>query len=158
MDIIIETPKGSNLKYSWDKDQNLFKAKKKLAAGLVFPFDFGFIPGTEGEDGDPLDIMVIAEFTTFTGCVLDCRLIGCIQAIQGAGDKKLRNDRYLGVPGISGWSEEITSIEDLPAEMLRNIESFIINYISAEGKKIKLLGNLNAKQAYELMKSMEKKH
>ncbi len=71
MDIIIETPKGSRQKYSFDKDTKLFRLKKVLAPGLVFPFDFGFIPGTKGEDGDPLDMMVISEYQGFPGCIMD---------------------------------------------------------------------------------------
>lgn len=152
MDIIIETPKGSNLKYTWDKPLRLFKIRKKLAEGLVFPFDSGFIPGTKGEDGDPLDIMVIAEFSTFPGCVMDCRLIGCIQAMQSAGHKKVRNDRYLAIAEHSESFKKIRSIEQLPEQILTDIESFIINYISAEGKEISLSGNLGAQQATELLK------
>ncbi|MBO9565177.1 MAG: inorganic diphosphatase [Niastella sp.] len=94
MDIIIETPKGSTLKYVWDKPLRLFRIKKKLAEGLVFPFDFGFIPGTRGEDGDPLDIMVVAEFCTFPNCVMECCLTGCIQAMQSVGHKKNTQTRY----------------------------------------------------------------
>jgi len=153
MDIIIETPKGSNLKYKWVEDLQQFRVKKKLAAGLAFPFDFGFIPGTKGEDGDPLDVLVIAEFSTFPGCRVDCRLIGCIQARQGANGAMIRNDRYLAVPTVSDWSHSLRSIEDIPAEMLSGIEQFIVHYISAEGKKINLPGRLGAQQAFELVRS-----
>jgi inorganic pyrophosphatase len=152
MDIIIETPKGSNLKYGWDKPLRLFRMKKKLAEGLVFPFDFGFIPGTKGENGDPLDIMVIAEFSTFPGCVVDCRLIGCVQALQKAGHKKLRNDRYLAVAELSESFRMIQTVEQLPTQILTDIELFIINCMSAEGKEISLSGNLGALQALELLK------
>jgi inorganic pyrophosphatase len=153
MDIIIETPKGSNLKYVWDKALRLFRIKKKLAEGLVFPFDFGFIPGTRGEDGGPLDIMVIAEFSTFPGCVMDCRVIGCIQAVQSTGNKKIRNDRYLAISEHSESFKKVNSIEQLPPQILTDIEQFLINYISAEGKEISLSGTLSARQALESLKA-----
>jgi inorganic pyrophosphatase len=74
MDIIIESPKGSRIKYKFDNEYRLFRLHKILPAALVFPFDFGFIPGTTGEDGDPIDVMVLSEFQGFPGCLLDCRL------------------------------------------------------------------------------------
>src|SRR4051812_46579587 len=74
MDIIIETPKGSRQKYTYNKELKLFRLKKVLAPGLVFPFDFGFIPGTKGEDGDPFDVLVLSEYQTFPGCIVDVRI------------------------------------------------------------------------------------
>lgn len=82
MNLIIETPKGSSEKYDYDTQHHLFKLHKILPAGMVFPFDFGFIPGTKGEDGDPLDVLVISEFESFPGIMIDCRIIGCIKAKQ----------------------------------------------------------------------------
>src|ERR1700712_5031895 len=99
---IIETPKGSGEKYNYDEKQRYFKLGKILPAGLVFPFDFGFIPDTKGEDGDPLDIIVISELASFPGCAMDCRIIGAIKAEQTEKNgETLRNDRFLGVPEVS---------------------------------------------------------
>jgi len=72
---MIECPKGSNQKFDYDPAEKRFKLNKILPAGLVFPFDFGMIPGTKGEDGDPLDIIVISEGSAFPGCLVDCRII-----------------------------------------------------------------------------------
>jgi inorganic pyrophosphatase len=88
MDIIIESPKGSREKYKFDETKNLFRLHKVLPAALVFPFPFGFIPGTKGQDGDPLDVFVLGEFAGFPGCLMDCRMIGCITAEQG-NEKKI---------------------------------------------------------------------
>ncbi|QEM11306.1 inorganic diphosphatase [Mucilaginibacter rubeus] len=68
--VIVETPKGSGHKYDYDTATKQFKLKKLLPAGMVFPFDFGFIPNTVGGDGDPLDVLVISEISTFPGCVI----------------------------------------------------------------------------------------
>lgn len=151
MDIIIETPKGSAVKYKYDEDRRLFRFKKTLPAGMVFPFDFGFIPGTRGDDGDPIDVMVLSEFQGFPGCIMDCRIVGCIQAEQSAGDEKVRNDRFLAVIEQSGVFENVISIEDIPSTIISEIESFFINYLKGEGKELKLLGNLNAAQAIILL-------
>ncbi|MEJ7588557.1 MAG: inorganic diphosphatase, partial [Ferruginibacter sp.] len=85
---MIETPKGSAQKYTYDSTTKFFRLTKILPAGMVFPYDFGFIPETMGEDGDPLDSMIISEFPSFTGCMISCRVIGGIKATQsekGAG-------------------------------------------------------------------------
>jgi inorganic pyrophosphatase len=63
--VIVESPRGSNHKYDHDPGSGRFRLNKILPAGLVFPYDFGYIPETKGEDGDPLDIMVISEITRF---------------------------------------------------------------------------------------------
>src|SRR5882724_761988 len=82
IDVVIETPKGSAQKYDYDPSTHFFKLKKILPSGMMFPYDFGFIPGTRGEDGDPLDIIVISEFQSFPGCKMKCRVIGGIKAEQ----------------------------------------------------------------------------
>lgn len=151
MDLIIETPKGSNIKYKYDPDHNLFRLNKILPAGLVFPFDFGFVPGTKGDDGDPIDALVISEFQGFPGCIMDCRVIGCIQVEQEKGGKMVQNDRFLAVPEQSTVFENAISIEDIPSTVISQIEAFFVNYMEGEGKKIKLKGNLNASQAMAIL-------
>ncbi|MEI9943322.1 MAG: inorganic diphosphatase [Chitinophagaceae bacterium] len=152
MDIIIETPKGSREKFKYDEEHRLFRLHKTLPAGLVFIFDFGFIPGTKGEDGDPIDIMVLSEFTSFPGCVMDCRIIGCIQAEQSEGDKMIRNDRFLGVPEQSAVFENVISIEDTPPTLIMEMEDFLSTYMQKEGKDFRLLGKLDAADAFSLLK------
>lgn len=151
MDIIIETPKGSTVKYKYDEAHRLFRLKKTLPAGMVFPFDFGFIPATKGQDGDPLDVMALSEFQSFPGCLMDCRIVGCIQAEQSKGEEKIRNDRFLAVPEQSVVFENVISIEDIPSTIIAEIESFFINYLKSEGKELQLPGNLNASQAIALL-------
>jgi inorganic pyrophosphatase len=124
MDIIIETPKGSRQKYTYDKEAKLFRLKKVLAPGLVFPYDFGFIPGTKGEDGDPLDILVISEYHGFPGCLMDVRIIGCFQAIQTTGKKSYRNDRFVGILEQSSVFDSVMTLEDLPDTLIDSIKLF----------------------------------
>lgn len=80
--MIIETPKGSRNKYFFDPDQKIFALKKALPAGMAFPYDFGFIPSTKAEDGEPTDVLVLMDEPAFPGCLLKCRMIGIIEAEQ----------------------------------------------------------------------------
>src|SRR5436190_13745035 len=103
--IVIETPRGSVEKYGYSPELRAFEFTKLLPLGMVMPFDFGFVPGTKAEDGDPLDAIVLSEFQSFPGCVVNCRIIGIMLAKQSAGEPKtpdhrrlVRNDRLLAVP------------------------------------------------------------
>lgn len=155
---VIETPKGSNQKYAFDPASKFFQFKKCLPAGMVFPFDFGFIPKTKGEDGDPLDIIVISEFKTFPGCMIECRLIGGIAASQskekGSG-KMIPNDRFIGIPVESTMFKTVTSLTDLPQEIMTQLENFFINYNQQGGKKFKIEKRMNAKESFKAIGKIE---
>jgi inorganic pyrophosphatase len=151
LNIVIETPRGSREKYKYEEELHLFRLHKTLSAGLSFPFDFGFIPGTKGEDGDPLDAMVISEFKSFPGCIMDCRIIGCIKAEQSKNEKTIRNDRFLVIPEQTVVFENVLSFEDLTPTLLLDIETFLTTYMQLEGKDFLLLGKLNAAQAMSML-------
>jgi inorganic pyrophosphatase len=149
---IIETPKGSSEKYDFDPETKLFKLKKILPEGMVFPFDFGFVPDTKGEDGDPLDVIVLSEFHSFPGCVVECRIIGAITAEQSEKKKKIRNDRFLAIPEQAKLLKKIESVEDLPKQIMEELEDFFKNYNAIEGKMFKPIERLDAKDAAKLLK------
>src|SRR6202047_4811389 len=92
---IIETPKGCRSKFDYDPDSNLFMLGGLLPEGMMFPFDFGFIPSTLGDDGDPLDILVLMDAPAHVGCLIEVRLVGVISAEQIEDGKKEANDRLL---------------------------------------------------------------
>src|SRR6266478_3303602 len=87
---IIETPRGCRNKFDYDPESNLFMLAGLLPEGMMFPFDFGFIPSTLGEDGDPLDILVLMDAPAHVGCLIEVRLIGIIQAEQTQDGKTKR--------------------------------------------------------------------
>jgi inorganic pyrophosphatase len=150
---MIECPKGFNQKFDYEPQEKRFKLSKILPAGLVFPFDFGMIPGTKGEDGDPLDIVVISEGATFPGCLVDCHVIGALQAEQTERDgETMRNDRFIGVPEVSQQFAEIQTLEDLPEAILNQLEAFFKNYNEQAGKSFKVTARLTARQAARLLK------
>lgn len=156
MDIIVETTKGSNLKYKYDQQEKVFRLKKALPLGMFFPYDFGFIPGTKGEDGDPLDAMLISEFTFFTGASVNCRLIGGLQAEQTEKRKKIRNDRYFFVPEASVEFKHIQSIQDLGRLHNDQLKQFFINYTRAEGIIFHPLRMIVASKAMSLIRGSSK--
>ena len=96
VEIIVETPKGSRNKYKYDPDNDVFKLSKVLPEGMVFPYDFGFVPSTKAADGDPLDVLMLMDEATFPGCLVECRLIGVIKAEQ---EEQPRSPPY-GIAGL----------------------------------------------------------
>jgi len=95
--VVIETPKGSQNKLAFEPRYRTFVLTGVLPAGAVFPFDFGFVPSTRGDDGDPLDVLVLMDAPVFPGCVVPSRLIGVIEAQQLEDGKTEKNDRLLAV-------------------------------------------------------------
>jgi inorganic pyrophosphatase len=136
--VVIETPKGSRNKYVFDPDQKVFELKKVLPAGMTFPYDFGFIPRTKAEDGDPVDILVLMDEPAFPGCVLKCRLIGIIEGEQGNKKVKERNDRIVAVTKQNHSFADIRHIDELGKKFLSELEEFFVNYheLSAEQYRV----------------------
>src|SRR4051812_28325026 len=134
--VIIETPKGSAVKYSYDPEIGLLTVTRALPEGMNFPFNFGFIPRTLAEDGDPLDVLVINEVPLIPGSHLHVRAAGIICALQSEGKKEVRNDRVIGqaIP-----KEAPTNLEELKLtdKLVSQIETFFKTYNEASGKKFK---------------------
>jgi inorganic pyrophosphatase len=153
IDIIIETPKGSRNKYAYDEEAKGYRLKKILPAGAVFPFDFGFIVGTKGGDGDPLDVLVIMDEPAYPGCIVECRIIGALRAKQTEKDKhQEENDRLIAVSIVSTGYSEVKSLKDINKNILDEIEHFFISYNEKAGKKFEPQGWANAKEAMQLIK------
>lgn len=153
LDVVIETPKGSRNKYVWDEEGKAFRLKKILPAGAVFPFDFGFIPGTKGEDGDPIDVLVIMDEPAFPGCVVECRIIGALKATQTERDGRVeQNDRFVGISVLSELYKGFREIGALHKNVLNEIEHFFVSYNQLAGKKFEPQGWANANEAKERVK------
>ncbi|MGN6646006.1 MAG: inorganic diphosphatase [Cytophaga sp.] len=137
--VVIETPQYSANKYAYDPDLKIFKLKKTLPLGYEFPFDFGFIPNTVCEDGDPLDVLVLIEGQTYPGCLVSARLVGILEATQTEKNKAIRNDRLIAVSTESQLYADITDLKELNKNILTQIEKFFIDYNKHEGKVFKPL-------------------
>jgi inorganic pyrophosphatase len=126
--VIVETPKNSRNKYKLDEHTRRFSLSKLLPEGMVFPYDFGFFPDTRGQDGDPLDVLVLCEEPTFPGCQVACRLIGVLKATQKDKDHTFRNDRLIAVAQASVLHASLTDLAQLEPAVLKQIEDFFTNY------------------------------
>jgi len=150
--VIIETPRGSTEKYSYDHELGLFLLKKILPAGMVFPYDFGFFPNTKGGDGDPVDVLVICEFKSFPGCVMNCRIIGALLAEQKSKHGKERNDRFFAIPVLSRVFQHINAISDIPKKEITQLINFFMVYNLEEGKEFSPIRMLKSHDAEKLYK------
>lgn len=149
---VIETPKGSRNKYDYDDRCAAFRLGGVLPEGSSFPFDFGFVPSTLGEDGDPLDILVFMDAPAPVGCVLTVRLIGVIEAKQRKrGEDWIKNDRLLAVATHAYTHEHEKDLDDLRPHLLDEIEAFFKNYNDLRGKDFKPLDRSGPKRARKLV-------
>jgi inorganic pyrophosphatase len=155
---IIETPKGSRNKFDYDPESKLFMLGGLLPEGMMFPFDFGFIPSTVGEDGDPLDILVLMDAPAHVGCLMELRLIGVISAEQIEDGKKETNDRLLGVAIHSYDHEHLKTIDDVSKTLLSQLEEFFVSYNKQRGKKFRITGTGGPGKALKLLKAGIKHH
>jgi inorganic pyrophosphatase len=152
LQVIVETPKGSRNKFSFDPDQQIFSLKKVLPAGMVFPYDFGFLPRTLAGDGDPIDVLLLMDEPAFPGVLVPSRLIGVIEGEQIDGKKKIRNDRLVAVAEANHMYANVRKLNDLPKQFLHELEDFFVNYHRLEGKTYKLLGCKGIDTAMTLIK------
>ena len=151
--VVIETPKGSQNKLAFEPRFGAFVLKGVLPAGAVFPFDFGFIPSTLGDDGDPLDVLVLMDAPVSTGCVVPSRVIGVIEAEQTENDHTERNDRLLAVASKSATHRSIKQLHDVSDDLIAQIEHFFVSYNAAKGKRFEVKRRAGRKRAGALIEA-----
>lgn len=149
--VVIETPKGSPNKLAFEPRFGTFMLKGVLPAGAVFPFDFGFVPSTRAEDGDPVDVLVLMDAPVFPGCVVPSRLVGVIEAEQTEGGKTERNDRVLAVAANSATHRSIRELRDLSPDLVAQIEHFFVSYNEMKGKQFRVKRLAGKKRALTLV-------
>lgn len=129
--------------------------------GAVFPFDFGFIPSTIAEDGDPIDVLILMDEPVAVGTLIEVRLVGIIEAEQTektkTGEETTRNDRLIAVSSVSYNYSDVRSVRDINGNLMNEIEHFFLSYNQSRGKKFKILGRHGPKRALELVKEAEKR-
>ncbi len=146
--VIVEIPKGSRNKYEYDKDKEAFALDRVLFSPFHYPAEYGFMPKTLWDDGDPFDVLVMMEQPTFPGCIIDARPIGIMRMIdQGDSDDKL-----LAVPIEDPRFKDITDISQLPEHYLKEIAHFFEQYKKLENKSVKINGWDDNKAAKEAIK------
>jgi len=146
---IIECPKGSKNKYELDKATSLIKLDRAMKTSQDYPFDYGFVPQTLWEDGDPLDIIVLTTYPLSPGILLEARPVGVMRMIDcGEGD-----DKIIAVPESDPRWDNITDIKDVNPHMLKEFKHFFETYKTIEDKKVVINGFQGKKMA---LKAIEK--
>jgi len=152
LNVVVETPRGSRNKYKFDEEQELYALSGVLPAGMGFPYDFGFIPSTRGEDGDPIDVLLLMDEPGFPGCLVPSRLVGVIEAEQSEEGETVRNDRLVAVAVKSVLYREVTSLGQLSANLLDEIEAFFESYTRLRGKQFRPLARSGPEKATDLVR------
>ena len=143
VDAVIEIPTNERNKYELDKDHGVFRLDRVLHSAVHYPGDYGFLPRTLGDDGDPLDVLVITTIPVFTGCLVECRPIGLFHLI----DRGRSDEKVLAVPTGDPFADDIHGLGDVPQHTLKEIEHFFQVYKDLEGVTTRTRGFEGAEEA-----------
>ena len=132
VEVVVEVPKGSRNKYEMDHDSGRIKLNRVLYSSVHYPADYGYIEGTLAEDGDEVDILVLLEEPTFSGCLMDAKPIGMLQM----RDEKGPDNKVLGVPVSDPRWRHVNDIHEIPPHLLNEIENFFLTYKRLEAKVV----------------------
>jgi inorganic pyrophosphatase len=133
---VIEIPTNERNKYELDKELGVFRLDRLLFSAVQYPGDYGFLPRTLGDDGDPLDILVLTTVPVFTGCLIEARPVGLFHLVdRGAADEKV-----VAVPLGDPYSEGVNELSDVPPHYLREVEHFFTVYKDLEGTRTETRG------------------
>ncbi|MFN2524958.1 MAG: inorganic diphosphatase [Actinomycetota bacterium] len=145
IDVVIEIPKGSRNKYEFDHSRHIIRLDRRLLSAMTYPADYGFVPDTLGEDGDPLDALVLVDDPTFPGCWVSARPVG----VFWMEDEKGPDAKIICLPDDPKW-DEVNDVDELPASLRAEIEHFFEVYKTLEpGKSSSTRGYEGAKVALE---------
>ena len=148
--VVVEAPRGSSLKLDYDPALRLFTISRELPLGVVYPFDWGFVPGTRG---DPVDAMVLHPATTYPGVVLPCRILGMLKVVQREDGKAPEvNNRIIATPSWHTALEAFEEARDLPAESRDQVEQFFLSTAKMTGKRLKIKGWASRRDAQKFVR------
>lgn len=153
---VIETPRGSRVKFKYEPSLRAFMFSRTLTLGLAYPYDWGFVPSTMGEDGDPVDVMVLHEAKTAPGIVIRCRPIGVLEVLQKEGRKKeKRNDRIFAVPDEQGHKPLWNAVAEVPSSLRLELEGFFVATAALQDKRLRFVGWRGSEVAMSLIGKSE---
>ncbi|MCB2155020.1 inorganic diphosphatase [bacterium] len=136
IDVLVEIPKGSRNKYELDKDTGMFRLDRTLFSPMIYPGDYGLIPQTHYDDGDPLDALIICNEPTFTGCIVAARPVGIFRML----DKGANDDKIVCVPAGNPYFGKFRDLKDVPPHYLKEVAHFFSVYKDLEGHRTLSLG------------------
>jgi inorganic pyrophosphatase len=149
---VIESPQGSRNKLKFDHESGAFRVTESLPAGMSFPFDFGFIPGTRGGDGDPMDVLILMDAPAYPGTVVGVRLLGVIQAEQEDAGGVVRNDRLIALADGSTERGTPRRLKDLDPTLIEQIEAFFVDYNRLRGTVFRPTRRRGRRAAHRLLR------
>ena len=149
---IVETPAGSHAKDKFNEDCAAFELGKVLPASMSFPLNFGFVPSTHAEDGDPLDVLILSEYPLPMGCMATVRLVGAMIAEQTQKGKTVRNDRLIARLREGTRYSGVNEMEQLGQPFADELTRFFTLYNELRGRRFKVLSVGGADKAMELVK------
>lgn len=153
---VIETPKGRQFKFDYDPRTGLFELAGVLPTGMSFPLAFGFVPSTIGEDGDPIDVLVLAEDDLPVGCLLTIRLLGVIEAEQSEGGNAVRNDRIVAKVAQSRLFADVEAIDDLGPAFAQELGRFFTAYNALKNELFEVKSIGGPQRASELIEKADR--
>jgi inorganic pyrophosphatase len=147
--VVVESPRGAVVKLKYSPDLGAMSISRPLVLGVTYACDWGFVPSTEGPDGDPVDAAIWWDVTTYPGVVIPCRALAvvCIEQNKGDSADRIRNDRVLAVPVASRREVALT------ARVRQEIEQFFVAATALEGKEPRILGWGDVEAALALIRS-----
>lgn len=152
--MIVEIPKNSNNKYEYDTKLGVFRLDRTLYSPMHYPGDYGFIPGTLAADGDPMDVIVLTDVPTFTGCMLEARPVGVLRM----ADEKGPDEKILAVPERNPRYDEIKTVDEIPPHVKLEIEYFFDIYKELERKKTEIKGWLGLNETRQFLRDARKRY
>jgi inorganic pyrophosphatase len=156
--VTIETPRGSRNKFKYEPGKRMYSLSKILPEGMAFPYDFGFVPGTEAEDGDPLEVLVLTDEPLFPGCLVECRLVGVIELLQKQSEREERNDRLIAVAQAALLYADVNDLSGLNPLVMKQVEEFFVNYQKVRDIKVTILGRHGLDRAREVLQRSRKEN
>jgi inorganic pyrophosphatase len=151
---IIEIPRGQTNKYEYDKELHVFRLDRNLYSPVHYPGDYGFIPSTLSDDGDPLDVLVLVDAPSFTGCVMTVRPIGFLEMV----DQQKKDEKVLAVGTNNPIYKEVNDYADIYPHLLREIEHFFTIYKELEAKTTRIVGWHDAGRAREIISECQRRY
>jgi|SRR5579863_5294890 len=153
---VIETPAGIRHKFAFEPKYGIMRLKMTLAEGLMWPYDYGFVPQTVADDNDPIDIIVLNDAPTFSGCLIEVRVVGGVLLKKNG----VKNNRLVACPrrqkGVALKTDAFDEIDDIPKETLDGVERFLVEYSEDEGNEITFEGQCSRKEARKLIERAHK--
>lgn len=154
VDVVIEIPQGSQNKYEVDHGTGRVRLDRVLFSPMHYPTEYGFIEGTLGEDGDPLDILVLATFPTFPGCIMRGRIVGMLEMI----DNKEVDHKLLAVAADDPRFKHVETMDDVPEHTLKEIAHFFETYKELQGVHTDIGAWKNEEEALKVLKASEERN